>query len=156
MCALLSRLYIGGDHEGGAGGGGGGGGSSQRRKKCVFKGHEFEPSISCSLHISWNLWKIFIKFWSNVHLSEMMCRTHNSTMQTQDQGHNWRPPVWALNFEVVPLSFCGRGYSCPSDCLIYTEIWKLLCGYPLLAGTLYSYCPSMTKGGPSCRTTASH
>ena len=86
--------------------------------KVTVKGHEFEPWISCSLYISWTLWKIFIKFGSNVRLSEMMCRTHNSTMQTQGQGHNWRPPVWALNFEAAPLSFCGGGYSCPSDCLV--------------------------------------
>ena len=38
MCALLSGLYIGGDHEGGwgAGGGGGGGGLAKEGKKCVF------------------------------------------------------------------------------------------------------------------------
>ena len=82
--------------------------------KITVKGHEFEPWISCSLHRL--LWKIFIKFWSNIRLREMMCRTHNSTMQTQ--GHNWRPPVWALNFEACPLSFCVGGYSCPSDCLV--------------------------------------
>ena len=86
--------------------------------KVTVKGQEFELWISCSLHISWTLWKIFIKFGSNIRLSEMMCRTHNSTMQTQGQGHSWRPPVWALNFEAAPLSFCGRGYSCPSDCLV--------------------------------------
>ena len=81
--------------------------------KVTVKGHEFEPWISCSLHISWTLWKIFIKFGSNVRLSERMCRIHNS-----GQGHNWRPPVWALNFEATPLSFCSGGYSCPSDCLV--------------------------------------
>ena len=88
--------------------------------KVTVKGHEFEPWISSSLHISWTLWKIFIKVGSNVRLSEMMCRTHNSTMQTQGQGHNWRPPVWALKFEAAPLSFCGGGYSCSSDCLVFT------------------------------------
>ena len=86
--------------------------------KVTVKGHEFESWISCRLHISWTLWKIFIRFGSNVCLSEMMCRTHTSTMQTHGQGHNWRPPVWALNFDVAPLSFCGGGYSCPSDCLV--------------------------------------
>ena len=94
--------------------------------KVTVKGHKFKPWISCSLHISWTLWKIFIKFGSNVHFSEMMCRTHNSTMQTQGQGHNWRPPVWALNFEAAPLSFCGWGYSCPSDCLVQFCIWSCL------------------------------
>ena len=87
--------------------------------KVTVKGHEFEPWISCSLHISWTLWKILIKFGSNVRLSEMMCRTHSSAMQTQGQGHNWRPLVWAWNFEAALLSFCGGGYSCPSDCLVY-------------------------------------
>ena len=40
MCALLSGLYIGGDHEGRGGGGGGGGGRgglAKEGKKCVFK-----------------------------------------------------------------------------------------------------------------------
>ena len=73
--------------------------------------------------MSWILWKLFIKFGSNVCLSEMMCRTHSSTMQTQGQGHNWRPPVWALNFEATPLSFCCGGYCCLSDCLVI--IWWL-------------------------------
>ena len=54
MCALLSGLYIGGDHEGlrrrgegegGERGEGGDGGSSQRRKKCVFK-DIFFPSLA--------------------------------------------------------------------------------------------------------------
>ena len=40
MCALLSGLYIGGDHEGVRGGGGnGGGGLAKEAKKCVFKSH---------------------------------------------------------------------------------------------------------------------
>ena len=37
MCALLSGLYIGSDHEGRGGGGGGGGGLAKEGKKCVFK-----------------------------------------------------------------------------------------------------------------------
>ena len=39
MCALLSGLYIGGDHKGRGGGGGGGGrgGLAKEGKKCVFK-----------------------------------------------------------------------------------------------------------------------
>ena len=39
-----------------------------RLKVKAVKG--LEPWISCSLHISWTLWKIFIKFGSNVRLSE--------------------------------------------------------------------------------------
>ena len=55
-------------------------------------------SFLCPLHISWTFWKIFIKLWSNVCLSETMCRTHNSTMPTRGQGHNGRSRVWAFNF----------------------------------------------------------
>ena len=53
--------------------------------KVIIEGH---PSLSCSLHIFWTLWKIFMKLWTNVCLSEAMCRTHNSSMATQGQGHN--------------------------------------------------------------------
>ena len=35
MCALLSGLYIGGDHEPGGGGGGGGGGGLAKEGKNV-------------------------------------------------------------------------------------------------------------------------
>ena len=42
--------------------------------------------LSCPLHISWTLWKIFIKLWSNVRRRESMCRTNKSTMPTQGQG----------------------------------------------------------------------
>ena len=52
-------------------------------------------TLTCLLHISWTLWKIFINLWSNVCLSEMMCRIHYSTIPTQGQGHNWRSRVWA-------------------------------------------------------------
>ena len=37
-----------------------------------------------------------VKFGSSVRLSEMMCRTYNSTMQTQGQGHNWSSSVSIL------------------------------------------------------------
>ena len=77
--------------------------------KVTVEGHKFEPWIWCRLHISFTPGRIFFKRWSNVCLSEMMCRTHNSAIQTQGQGHNWRPAL---------LSFCGGEYSCPSDCLI--------------------------------------
>ena len=32
----------------------------------------------------------------------MMCKTHNSAMSTQGQGHNWRSRVWAFNFVSFP------------------------------------------------------
>ena len=65
--------------------------------------------LSCLLHISWTLWKIFMKPLSNVCRSEMMCRTYNSTMLTQGQGHNWRSQVWPfishpLHISLYPLN----------------------------------------------------
>ena len=77
----------------------------QLKVKVTIEGHKFEPWISCQRHISFTPGRIFIKLWSNVHLSEIMCRTHNSTMPTQDQGHNWRSRVWAFNFVSAPYSF---------------------------------------------------
>ena len=73
--------------------------------KVTFEGHEFEPWIWCRLHITFTPRRVFFKRWSNICLSEMMCRTHNSAMLTQSQGQIWRSPVWALNFEAVPLPF---------------------------------------------------
>ena len=73
--------------------------------KATVEGHAFEPWIWCQLHISFTPRRIFFKPWSNVCLSEMVCRTRNSAMLTQGQGHNWRSPVWALNFEAAPLPF---------------------------------------------------
>ena len=73
--------------------------------KVTVEGHEFEPWIWCPLHISFTPGRIFFKYWLNVCLSEMMCRTHNSAVLTQGQGHSWRTPVWALNFEAAPLPF---------------------------------------------------
>ena len=71
--------------------------------KVTVEGHEFEPWILCWLHISFTPGRIFFICWSNICLSEVMCRTHNSALLTQGQGHNWRSPVWALNFEATPL-----------------------------------------------------
>ena len=56
--------------------------------KVTVEDHKFEPCIWCRLHISFTPGRIFFKRWSNVCLSEMMCRTHNSAMLTQGQGHN--------------------------------------------------------------------
>ena len=60
-------------------------------------------TLSCPLHISWTLRKIFIKLRSNVPLSEKVCRTHNSATQTQGQfkGHGGLP----LNFVCPPEPF---------------------------------------------------
>ena len=54
--------------------------------KVTIEGHQFEPWILRPLHCHSDC---FVKFGSNVRLSEMMCRTYNSTMQTQGQGDNW-------------------------------------------------------------------
>ena len=71
--------------------------------KVTVEAHKFEPWIWCRLHISFTPGRIFFKRWSNVCLSEMMCRTHNSAMLTQ--GHQFEP--WILG----PLH-------CHSDCLV--------------------------------------
>ena len=68
-------------------------------------------TLSCLLHISWTLWMIFIKFWSNVCLCETMCRTNYLTMPTQGQGHNWRSLVWPSNFMFIPyLSYPWKDF----------------------------------------------
>ena len=73
----------------------------------------------CPLHISWTLWKIFIKLWSNVRLSESMCRTHKSTMPTQGQSHRLRSWVWALSFVSAPyLLYPWR---------IFFKLWSYFC-----------------------------
>ena len=54
--------------------------------KVTVKGHEFAPWFSCSLHISWTLWKIYIKFGSNVRLSEMMCTTHLNNADSRSRS----------------------------------------------------------------------
>ena len=69
--------------------------------KVTVQGHRFEPWISCQLCISWTIWKIFIKLWSNVR-SVSRCAEPMSTMPTQGQGHRSRSYVWALNFVSAP------------------------------------------------------
>ena len=56
--------------------------------KVTIEGYRFEPCISCPLHISFTPGRIFIKVWSNVHLRQTVCGTHNSTMLTQGLGHS--------------------------------------------------------------------
>ena len=58
--------------------------------KVTVEGHQFEPWILRPLHCHSDC---LVKFGSNVHLSEMMYRTYNSTMQIQGLGHNWRSSV---------------------------------------------------------------
>ena len=118
------------------------------------------PFHLCPLHISLTLGMIFIKLHPNVPLSEMVCRTNDSAMQTQGLGHTSRlknlplnfmsfkypqPFVrFSLNITNVPLGdlVCRihdsamqtqslghtsghwillRGYSCPSDCCLVSS-----------------------------------
>ena len=58
--------------------------------KVTIEGHQFEPWILRPLHCHSDC---LVKFGSNVRLSEMMCRTYNSMMQIQGQGHNWRSSI---------------------------------------------------------------
>ena len=57
--------------------------------KVSVEGHQFEPWSLRQLHCHSDC---FVKFGSNVHLSEMMW-TCNSAMQSQGQDHNWRSVV---------------------------------------------------------------
>ena len=70
----------------------------RHKVKITVQGHRSEPWISCSLCISYTSGRIFFKLWSNVYLSETMCRINNSTMPTQGQDHSSRSWVIALNF----------------------------------------------------------
>ena len=60
--------------------------------KVTIEGHS---SLSCSLHISWTFWKIFMKLWSNVCFSEAMCRTHKHA----DLSSRSQLKVTSLNLE---------------------------------------------------------
>jgi len=48
--------------------------SCQVMVKVTFEGRQFESLISCLLHISKALWRIFTKLWSIVYLSKATCR----------------------------------------------------------------------------------
>ena len=56
------------------------------RLKVTVQGHWDLLFNFGSAHISWTLWKIFIKIWSNIYLIDMMCSNHDIAMQTQGQG----------------------------------------------------------------------
>ena len=71
--------------------------------KVTIEGHEFEPFFfSCPFLISFTPGRIFIDLYSNVHLSETLCKTYVSAMPTQGQGHSWRRQ---LSFR---LPFCWK------------------------------------------------
>ena len=48
--------------------------------KVTVKGNSIYPSVSCPLHISFTPQRVFMKLWSIVHLSQMVCRTHDSAV----------------------------------------------------------------------------
>ena len=66
----------------------------RHKVKVTVQGHRFEPWISCPLCISYTSGRIFFKLWSNVHLSETMCRINNSIMPAQGQGQGHRFEPW--------------------------------------------------------------
>ena len=93
------------------------------KDKVTVQGRKFEPWILCPLDISFTPGRIFFLFWSNVCLSEMMCRTRSLTMQTHKvtvQGHGFEP--WIL---------------CPL-CISFTprRIFSKLCSNFHLSGTM--------------------
>ena len=50
------------------------------------QGHGIYPWSCCLLHISWTLWKFFIKLHPNVSLSETVCRSNDSATKNL-KGH---------------------------------------------------------------------
>ena len=92
------------------------------------------PSVtfSCPLHISWTLWKIFIKVLSNVRLSESMCRTHKSTMPTQGQGYGIEPWISCP----LHISFTPGG--------IFFKLWSYVCLSETMCKT-YNHADTMSR-----------
>ena len=60
------------------------------RLNVTGQGQKIYLLILCPLHFSLALQAIFIKLYPNVPLSVIMCRTYDSAMQTQGQGHTFR------------------------------------------------------------------
>ena len=85
--------------------------------KVTVKGHKFESWISCSLHISRTLGKIFIKFGSNVHLrwcAEPITQQCRLKIKVTIEGHRLSLEFWGRSIVIL-----RRGYSCPSECLLW-------------------------------------
>ena len=61
--------------------------------KVVGQGQRIYPSILGRLHISWTFQAVFNTLHPNVPLSVTMCRTYDSAMQTQGQGHVICPSI---------------------------------------------------------------
>ena len=67
----------------------------RQKVKVTIQGHRFEPCPVCIFYTSG---RIFFKLWSNVHLSETICRLNNSTMPSQGQAHSSMSWIWVLNY----------------------------------------------------------
>ena len=61
------------------------------KAKVIIEGHEFEPLIFCQFYIFFIPGRIFIKFWSNVWISVIMCRSHDSAcwIKVTFEGHKF-------------------------------------------------------------------
>ena len=72
--------------------------------KDTGQGQLIYPLTLCLFHIYWTFWAIFIKLRPNVPLSETMCKTYNSDLQNQGQGHTSRS--CDKPFNSCPLHIC--------------------------------------------------
>ena len=76
-------------------------------------------TLSCPFHISYTLWRIFNKLWSNVHLTKATCRTHQPAMP--DQGHTsnqlykgfpwFTGSYWPIRFDFTTVPYGDSGKS---------------------------------------------
>ena len=75
----------------------------QLKVRVTIEGHQFEPFVSAPYLLYTR--RIFIKFWSNVWLSEMMCRTHDSIcwLKVITEGHNFESLISCLLHIFLPL-----------------------------------------------------
>ena len=112
------------------------------------------PWITCPLHISWTLWKIFIKLYSIVRQWAGVQKPWLSYADSRSRGY-FKVMGFTLHFRVFSISpepfesfslnftqmfllvrhsqwfhhsdsFCGGGFSCPSGCfLVNTRVIAL-------------------------------
>ena len=75
----------------------------------TVQGHGIYPWSWCLLHISWTLWKFFIKLYPNVPLSETVCRSNDSaTITLKCHGHISRSlqfSVWSYHLSSLNVCF---------------------------------------------------
>ena len=83
----------------------------RHKVKVTVQGHRFEPWISCPLCISYKSGRIFFKLWSNVNLSETMCRIKNSAMPTRSRSQ-FKVIGLSLEFRVSSVSPLPLGGFC--------------------------------------------